>query len=110
MLGKKNIRIHYFGFQEWGIRTDKFHLHIQKPCLSKIFQLFEYFDQNHTRFKKKKRRVEEIFNTKNQANSIKLVCSAYISTTIFLPNHWWRKFSSQSLLSFVQLQSRSWTK
>lgn len=58
-------------FRSGGIRTDKFHLHMQKPRLSKIFQLFEYFDQNHRRFKK--RSIGETLHIKNQANNIKLV-------------------------------------
>lgn len=70
MWGKKNIRIHYFGYWDWQKKTDKFYLHMQKgPVCKRHFSTWKYFGQNQLRI------VEEKFNIKNKANTnnIKLV-------------------------------------
>lgn len=49
MFGMKNIRIHYFGYQDWQIKSDKFHLHVQKsPVSVRHFSIWKYFGQNHS--------------------------------------------------------------
>lgn len=82
-----------------GKKTDKFYLHMQKgPVCKRHFSTWKYFGQNQLR------RVEEIFNIKNKANTnnIKLVLclncylllqlsasqlfvSIFISTNFFFP-------------------------